>query len=105
MIERPNSPITIFFSMDAMKDAKELADIYAKEGFEEVEAKSGVHKGTYKVYVNFTPVADITHLDPEIYKNLQRDSINIVGIHYASPNYLRMAMYLELSRPAGDVSR
>ena len=94
-----------FFSMDAMKDAKELADIYAKEGFEEVEAKSGVHKGTYKVYVNFTPVADITHLDPEIYKNLQRDSINIVGIHYASPNYLRMAMYLELSRPAGDVSR
>jgi hypothetical protein len=94
-----------FFSTNAMDDAKELADIYAKEGFEEVEAKSGVHKGTYKVYVNFTPVADITHLDEEIYKNLQRDSINIVGIHYASPNYLRMAMYLELSRPAGDVSR
>ena len=94
-----------FFSTDALKDAKELADIYAKQGFEEVEAKSGVHKGTYKVYVNFTPVADITHLDKEIYKNLQRESINIVGIHYASPNYLRMAMYLELSRPAGDVSR
>ena len=42
---------------------------------------------------------------PEIYKNLQKDSINIVGILYASPNYLRMSMYLELSRPAGDVSR
>jgi hypothetical protein len=94
-----------FFSMNAMEDAKELADIYAKEGFDEVEAKSGVHKGTYKVFVNFTPVADITHLDKEIYKNLERDSINIVGIRYASPNYLRMAMYLELSRPAGDVSR
>ena len=94
-----------FFSMNAMEDAKELADIYAREGFEEVEAKSGVHKGTFKVYVNFTPVADITHLDPEIYKNLEGDSINIVGIRYASPNYLRMAMYLELSRPAGDVSR
>ena len=94
-----------FFSMNAIEDAKELADIYAKEGFVEVEAKSGVHKGTYKVYVNFTPVADITYLDPEIYKNLLRDSINIVGIHYASPNFLRMSMYLELSRPAGDVSR
>lgn len=94
-----------FFSMNALEDAKELADIYAQEGFLEVEAKSGVHKGTYKVFVNFTPVADITHLDTEIYKNLMRDSINIVGIHYASPNYLRMAMYLELSRPAGDVSR
>lgn len=94
-----------FFSMNAMEDAKELADIYAKEGFDEVEAKSGVHAGTFKVYVNFTPVADITQLDPEIYKNLLKDSIKIVGIYYASPNYLRMSMYLELSRPAGDVSR
>ena len=88
-----------FFSMNAMNDAKELADIYVKAGFEEVEAKSGVHKGTFKVYVNFTPVADITHLDSEIFKNLLKDSINIIGIYYASPNFLRMSMYLELSRP------
>lgn len=94
-----------FFSMHALEDAKELADIYAKEGFTEVEAKSGVHKGTYKVFVNFIPVADITHLDQEIYKNLYKDSINIIGIRYASPNFLRMGMYLELSRPEGDVSR
>lgn len=94
-----------FFSMNAMEDAIELADIYAKEGFDEVEAKSGVHKGTYKVYVNFTPVADITHLDKEIFNNLYRNSINVIGIRYASPNFLRMAMYLELSRPMGDVSR
>ena len=94
-----------FFSTNAMDDAKQLADIYAKAGFDEVEAKSGVHAGTFKVYVNFTPVADITHLDTEIYKNLAKDSIKIMGIRYASPNYLRMSMYLELSRPAGDVSR
>ena len=94
-----------FFSMNAMEDAIELADIYAKAGFDEVEAKSGVHKGTFKVYVNFTPVADITHLDKEIFNNLYRDSINVIGIRYASPNFLRMAMYLELSRPMGDVSR
>ena len=42
-----------FFSNNAMEDAIELADIYSKEGFDEVEAKSGVHKGTYKVFVNF----------------------------------------------------
>ena len=29
----------------------------------------------------------------------------VAGILYAPPNFLRMAMYLELSRPAGDVSR
>jgi len=94
-----------FFSMNAMEDAKELVELYSKEGFDEVEAKSGVHKGTFKVYVNYTPVADITQLDEEIYNNVLKTSINIIGINYASPNYLRMSMYLELSRPAGDVSR
>ena len=94
-----------FFSMNALEDAKELADIYAKAGYEEIEAMSGVHKGTYKVFVNYVPVADITFLEPEIFNNLWRDSLNVLGIRYAAPNFLRMAMYLELSRPAGDVSR
>ena len=88
-----------------MNDAKELADIYAKKGFDEVEAKSGVHKGTFKVFVNYIPVADITQLDIELYRNIKRDAISVAGILYTPPNYLRMSMYLELSRPDGDVSR
>lgn len=32
-----------FFSNNALEDAKELADIYYKAGYEDVEAKSGVH--------------------------------------------------------------
>ena len=32
-----------FFSPNALNDAKELADLYFKAGFPEVEAKSGVH--------------------------------------------------------------
>ena len=94
-----------FFSPSALADAKELADIYANEGYTDVEAKAGVHKGTFKVFVNFIPVADITDLDKELFKNVSKESISINGILYAPPNYLRMAMYLELSRPAGDVSR
>lgn len=94
-----------FFSTNALKDAKELSDIYVKEGFTEVEAKPGVHHGTYKVYVNFIPVADITFLDKELFDALKKDSIRVSGILYASPNYLRMSMYLELSRPEGDKSR
>jgi hypothetical protein len=94
-----------FFSPDALDDAKELADIYARAGYDDVEAKAGVHHGTFKVYVNFIPVADITHLDKSLFKTVSRDSIRINGIAYAPANYLRMAMYLELSRPAGDVSR
>ena len=94
-----------FYSPRAVDDAKELADIYYKKGYNTVEAKSGVHHGTYKVYVNFIPVADITQLVPEIYKSVLKKSMRVAGIYYAPPDLLRMAMYLELSRPMGDISR
>lgn len=94
-----------FYSPNAMSDAKELADIYYKAGFQEVEAKAGVHHGTYKVFVNFIPVADITYLDTPLFKRVQKDAIRVYGILYCAPNFLRMNMYLELSRPSGDISR
>jgi len=94
-----------FFSANALNDAKELTNIYFKAGFEEVEAKSGQHHGTYKVFVNFIPVADITSIPAELFNKLKTDAKRVGGILYAPPNYLRMSMYLELSRPAGDVSR
>ena len=94
-----------FFTPDALNDTKELANIYYKAGFTDVEAKSGQHHGTYKVFVNYIPVADITQLDKSIYNALKKESIRVAGILYAPPNFLRMSMYLELSRPAGDTSR
>lgn len=94
-----------FFSQNALSDAKELSDIFYNAGYLETEAKSGVHKGTYKVFVNYIPMADITQLHPDLYASIQKETISIAGIKYAPPNYLRMSMYLELSRPSGDVSR
>jgi hypothetical protein len=94
-----------FFSPNAYQDAKDLADIYYTMGFQEVEAKNGVHEGTYKVFVNFIPVADITYIDNTIFQLIRKEAICKEGILYAPPNFLRMSMYLELSRPAGDVSR
>lgn len=94
-----------FFSYNAIEDAKELSNIYYNNGFTEVEAKSGQHHGTYKVFVNFMPIADITFIPKELFINLKKTAIKINGIYYAPPNYLRMSMFLELSRPNGDVSR
>ncbi len=94
-----------FYSDNALDHAKELADIYYKAGYEDVEAKSGVHHGTYKVFVNFTGIADITNMEPALFNAISRDAIVKKDIRYAPPDFLRMAMYLELSRPDGDVSR
>ena len=94
-----------FFSPNAMNDAKDLADIYYKQGFSDVEAKAGVHYGTYKVFVNFFQIADITQLDSKLFSSLKKNAVIKDGIHYSPPNFLRMAMYLELSRPGGDITR
>ena len=94
-----------FYSPNALEHAKDLADEFYENGFSEVEAKSGMHHGTYKVFVNFVGIADITQLDPTLFKNIRADAIKADGILYAPPNLLRMGMHLELSRPEGDVSR
>lgn len=94
-----------FFTTNAIEDAKKIADIFYKEGYKEVEAKSGVHSGTYKVFVNFIPIADVTQIDYQLFNNLHKKCIKVNGIGYCPPNFLRMAMYQELSRPMGDVSR
>ncbi len=94
-----------FFSANALDDTKELTDIFFNAGYLDVEAKSGVHSGTYKVFVNFIPMADVTSIHKELFDALYADSVSVAGIKYVPPSFLRMSMYLELSRPAGDTSR
>jgi hypothetical protein len=94
-----------FFSPNAMRDAKELCDIYYAKGYTEVEAKAAQHIGTFKVFVNFIGVADITDVPKKLFQVIQKDSIVIEGIHYVSANFLRMGIYKELSNPEGNTSR
>jgi hypothetical protein len=94
-----------FYSPNALDDTIELADLYYSKGYTEVEAKAAQHFGTYKVYVNFFPIADITLVSKDLFKSIQLDSISKKGILYCPPNFLRMSMYLELSRPQGDTTR
>ena len=42
-----------FYSPKALKHSRELADLYAKLGYNEIEVRSGVHKETYKLFVDF----------------------------------------------------
>ena len=94
-----------FFSETPQLHAAKLADRLVKAGFKSVEVKPGVHLGTFKVFCEYIGVADISHLDKPIFRKLWGDSIVRENIHYVPPNFLRMAVYLELSRPKGDVSR
>jgi hypothetical protein len=94
-----------FFTETPQEHGVQLADQLAKAGIESVEVKPGVHMGTYKVFADYHGVADLTFIAPNVFEHLWKEKITRNGIHYVHPNFLRMSMYLELSRPEGDVSR
>lgn len=94
-----------FYSRTPQEHAMLLANQLAEAGLASVEVKPGIHLGTFKVFADYEGVADITHLDVDIFDRLWKENVVVGGIHYVTPNFLRMSMYLELSRPQGDVSR
>jgi hypothetical protein len=100
-----NLPDYDFFSPNAKDDADALIDNFRKAGYTEISKRIGIHEGTTKLYVNYTAVADITQILPEFYESIKSKSEVVNGIHYADPLFLRMMMYLELSRPRGEIGR
>ena len=94
-----------FYSPDALKDADELAQIFANAGFLQVEAKAAVHFGTLKVFVDFLPIADITQIPKGLFENLRRNAVVRDGVYYAPPDFLRMNIYAELCMPKLNISR
>ena len=94
-----------FFTETPQEHGMYLSDKMAAAGIESIEMKPGVHLGTYKVFADYHGMADLTFLAPDIFNHLWKERITRHGINYVHPNFLRMSMYLELSRPEGDVSR
>jgi hypothetical protein len=94
-----------FFSMNPQEDARKIVDLLIKAGIANVEAKPGIHLGTFKVFADYTGVADITSMSRPLFEKLWKDSVVKGDVHYCPPDFLRMNVYLELSRPMGNVER
>lgn len=94
-----------FLTTDSEGDINRLRQRFKSAGFTEIGIRPGMHEGTTKVYINYTPVADITEIDPTLYKMFKKHATKDHGITYMDANSLRMMMYLELSRPRGEVER
>lgn len=94
-----------FFTPELEEDTKEIIKMLQEEGFADVNYRVGIHEGTHKINVNFVAVADITEMHPEAFKVLSKRAPKVDGISYCDPDYLRMNMHLELSRPRGQVDR
>ena len=94
-----------FFTPTPDSDIFTIVEDLRKAGFTDISAREGMHEGTTKIYVEYTPVADITQIDAGLYRILSKREFRSDGISYLDVNTLRMLMYLELSRPKGEVGR
>jgi Poly(A) polymerase catalytic subunit len=94
-----------FFTPSSDADIAAIVKDLRKAGFTDISAREGMHEGTTKIYVDYIPVADITEIDPSLYRILSKREFRNDGISYLDVNTLRMLMYLELSRPRGEVGR
>jgi hypothetical protein len=94
-----------FFTPSPEADITLIIKDLRKAGFTDIAAREGMHEGTIKIYVEYIPVADITEIDPKLYRILSKREYRNDGISYLDVNSLRMLMYLELSRPRGEVRR
>ena len=100
-----NVPDYDFFTPDQKGDIQELVQDLRAAGFAEISDREGMHEGTTKLYVNYIPVADLTVIDDRLYEMLSERAFKHNGISYMDANTLRQLMYLELSRPKGEVDR
>jgi len=91
------------YSPTPWKDAVELADLLHSKGFKYVNVRGGIHKGTYKVSVNFWEVADISYMPPDMYNRMETRKFK--GFRVVSSVILLKNMYEELSLPYGEVKR
>ena len=94
-----------FFTPTPDSDISLIINDLRRAGFTDISAREGMHEGTTKIYVEYIPVADITAIDPSLYRILSKREFRNDGISYLDVNTLRMLMYLELSRPRGEVGR
>lgn len=94
-----------FFTPAPEQDLRILVNDLKRAGFQEISAREGIHEGTVKLYVDYVPVADITEMDPTLYRLLSKREARFDGLSYVDANTLKMMMYLELSRPRGEVDR
>ena len=103
--EEKDLPDYDFFTPNIEEDTEEIVNDLKKAGFEEVANRVGMHDGTKKILVNYVAVADISEMESDVYEMIEKRSVIVKGIHYTDPDILRMMMYLELSRPKGEVRR
>ena len=64
------------FCPNALKTANKLALYLKKKGFKYIKIRKAMHNNTYKIYVNFITVLDITQIDKRLFDSFTKIANN-----------------------------
>lgn len=103
--EKYHFPDFDVYMLNAQEQTKKLGNILHDAGIPHVRAKAGVHYGTYKLYVDFQQLVDITAIPKVVYDKLKGEALTIDNLLIAPPDWLRMGLYKELMLPLDAPSR
>ena len=82
-----------FYSVEPIKDLKEICDIFNKEGYQYVTGTNASHAESYIIFVDFHEYCNITYMPGNIYYSQQVITINglrIIHPRFAVIDVLRM---------------
>ena len=103
------------FCPNALKTANKLAVKLKKKGFEYIKIRKAMHNNTYKIYVNFITVLDITQIDKRLFdsftKIANKEKKTSIYKYYkeryqlAPYAFLMSNLHFELARPKASYFR
>jgi hypothetical protein len=93
------------FSLNPKKDAIDLSEILKKDGYKYIEIKYAMHEGTYKLFVDFEAVCDLTKISKTNHNIIQQQATVIDGFYVTSIKHLKSYAYLELAIPKSALFR
>lgn len=86
-----------FYSYEPIKLSMDIAKYLYTKGYPYIQATSGVHEDTYKIFVNFHNFCDISYMPKYIYNNLPTK--NIDGFIVTDPHFMSVDAFRVYSDP------
>lgn len=85
------------YTPDPIGDGIRIADMLHKKGYKMVQCKEGIHNETYKIFANLFNFADISYMDPNVFKNCPYIKVN--GLKMAHPHFMFTDAYRVYADP------
>ena len=105
-------PDVDFYSENPLIDLYNLAEIFDKKGFKNITVREALHKGTYKLFIEYYDVADVSYVPHQSISKIMKKYVvgneleeKYKGINLASPYFMLIDQYKILTDPYNSSNR